>query len=91
MLDEVRTLRRLRGFRGEPAADLPALVRAIAGVARLAEMLGNDLTSLDVNPIMVGPRGRGAYAVDFLLGEPQDVAGLGPRHPRRAFRKITGK
>jgi len=66
MVDEVRTLRRLRGFRGEPAADVPALIRAIAGVARLAEMLGNDLTSLDVNPIIVCSRGRGAFAVDLL-------------------------
>ena len=67
MVGEVRTLRRLRGFRGEPPADLPALIRAIAGVARLAEMLGNDLTSLDVNPLMVCERGRGAFAVDLLV------------------------
>jgi len=91
MVDEVRTLRRLRGFRGEPAADVPALIRAIAGVARLAEMLGNDLTSLDVNPIIVCPRGRGAFAVDLLLGQPHEVAGVGPRHPRPASRPIVGK
>ncbi len=71
MLDEVRTLRRLRGFRGAPPADVPALIAVIAAVVRLAERLGNDLTALDVNPIMVGPRGRGAFAVDLLasIGE----------------------
>jgi len=71
MLDEVRTLRRLRGFRGAPPADVPALIAAIAAVVRLAERLGNDLTALDVNPIMVGPRGHGALAVDLLasIGE----------------------
>jgi len=71
MLDEVRTLRRLRGYRGAPPADVPALIAAIAAVVRLAERLGNDLTALDVNPIMVGPRGRGAFAVDLLasIGE----------------------
>jgi succinyl-CoA synthetase beta subunit len=75
MLNEVRTFRRLRGFRGAPSADVPALIGAIAAVARLAGMLGNDLTSLDVNPIIVGPRGRGAFAVDLLLScEPQEVA-----------------
>src|SRR5687767_1858026 len=67
MLTEVRTFRRLRGFRGGPPADVPALIGAIAAVARLAGRLGNDLTALDVNPIMVGPRGRGAFAVDLLL------------------------
>jgi hypothetical protein len=66
MLAEVRTLRRLGGYRGAPAADVPALVDAILGVARLAELLGDRLISLDVNPIIVGPRGRGAFAVDLL-------------------------
>lgn len=66
MLDEVRTLGRLRGFRGAPRADVPALVTAIAAVGRLAAALGDRLRSLDVNPIIVGPRGHGAYAVDLL-------------------------
>jgi len=30
-------------------------------------MLGDRLTSLDVNPIIVGPRGRGALVVDLLV------------------------
>jgi acetate---CoA ligase (ADP-forming) len=67
MLGEVRTLRRLGGYRGTPAADVPALIDAIVAVARLAEMLGDWLISLDVNPIIVGPRGRGAFAVDLLV------------------------
>jgi acyl-CoA synthetase (NDP forming) len=67
MLSEVRVLRRLSGYRGAPAADVPALVTAIVGVARLAELLGDRLTSLDVNPIIVGPRGRGAFAVDLFV------------------------
>ena len=86
MLNEVRTFRRLRGFRGAPPADVPALIGAIAAVARLAGMLGNDLASLDVNPIIVGPRGRGAFAVDlFLSCEPQEVAVRGSA--RRASRE----
>jgi succinyl-CoA synthetase beta subunit len=67
MLGEVRTLRRLDGYRGAPAADVPALIDAILGVARLAAMLGEELISLDANPIIVGPRGRGAFAVDLLV------------------------
>ena len=67
MLGEVRVLGRLRGFRGSPPADVPALVRAIAGIVGLAEMFGDRLTSLDVNPVIVGPRGRGAVAVDLLI------------------------
>jgi hypothetical protein len=56
----------LRGYRGAPPADVPALVAAIAGVARLAESLGDRLVSLDANPIVVRRRGRGALAVDLL-------------------------
>jgi len=67
MLREVRSLRALEGFRGMPAADVPALVRAVAGVARLAHALGDRLRSLEVNPVIVQPRGKGAVAVDLLV------------------------
>jgi acyl-CoA synthetase (NDP forming) len=67
MLGEVRTLGILRGFRGTPAADVPALTAAIVAVGRLALAVGSRLRALDVNPVIVGPRGRGAFAVDLLL------------------------
>jgi acetyltransferase len=67
MVGEVRALGRLRGFRGAPACDVAALVDGIVGVGRLAERLGDGLAALDVNPIIVGPRGEGAFAVDLLL------------------------
>jgi acyl-CoA synthetase (NDP forming) len=64
MLGEVPALGALRGWRGAPPADRPALVAALAAVARLAAALGDDLVGLDVNPIIAGP--RGAVAVDLL-------------------------
>jgi acetate---CoA ligase (ADP-forming) len=67
MVGEVRSLRSLGGFRGAPAADVPALVRAVAGVARLAQALGDRLRALEVNPLIVQPKGRGAVAVDLLV------------------------
>ena len=67
MLDEVRTLGVLRGSRGAPPADVAALGAAIIAVGRLALAVGNRLRALDVNPVVVGPRGRGAFAVDLLL------------------------
>ncbi|MGH7390110.1 MAG: hypothetical protein ACREM3_11745, partial [Candidatus Rokuibacteriota bacterium] len=48
-------------------ADTPALVAAVGAVARLARALGDRLQALDVNPLVVGPRGRGAWAVDLLV------------------------
>jgi acyl-CoA synthetase (NDP forming) len=67
MLGEVRALGVLHGWRGTPPADVPALVEAVEGVARLAEALGERLRGIDVNPVVVGPRGRGASAVDLLV------------------------
>jgi acyl-CoA synthetase (NDP forming) len=70
MLAEIPALAVLRGYRGAPAADVDALVAAVAAVARLAAAVGPRLTGLDVNPIIVRPRGQGAVAVDVLLDLP---------------------
>ena len=67
MLGEVRALGALRGYRGRPPANVQALVRAIAGVVRLAQELGGRLVSLDANPIVVRKRDRGALAVDLRV------------------------
>ncbi|OLB95876.1 MAG: hypothetical protein AUH30_14125 [Candidatus Rokubacteria bacterium 13_1_40CM_68_15] len=64
MLGEVRALGALNRFRGTPPADVQALVSAVLGVARLAQVLGDGLVVLDVNPIIVSD--HGAFAVDLL-------------------------
>jgi acyl-CoA synthetase (NDP forming) len=68
----VAELRRLRlaplldGFRGEPAMDVDA-------VAALVEALGKVVAAtpaireIDLNPVMVYPRGHGAIALDALI------------------------
>ena len=66
-------LKRLRGFpilagvRGKPPADVEALCDAIVGVASLALALGDQLTGLDINPLIVLPKGQGAIAVDAVV------------------------
>jgi acyl-CoA synthetase (NDP forming) len=56
----------LDGVRGRPPADLDALVEVVLRVQRMALELGDDLAELDVNPLMVLPRGQGAVALDAL-------------------------
>ncbi len=63
MIDEVRSARLLRGLRGAPPADRAALVDAIVRIGRLAAE-HDEITELDVNPLLVLPRGEGAVAVD---------------------------
>ena len=59
----------LQGFRGRPAGDLAAAVKAIRAVAAYAEANADRLLELDVNPLLVLPAGQGAIAVDALIVE----------------------
>jgi hypothetical protein len=64
MLADLRVRKLLDGVRGAPAADLDAVIRAVRGMSKLAEELGDQLEALDVNPLICGP--DGAIAVDAL-------------------------
>ena len=64
MLGELRMAALLAGARGQPAADLAAVVAAITGLSQLAAELGDALEALDINPLICGP--HGAVAVDAL-------------------------
>jgi acetyl-CoA synthetase len=57
----------LAGYRGKPPGDLDALIEAVLGVARYASAHVAELVELDVNPIIVRPRGLGAVAVDTMI------------------------
>ena len=57
----------LQGFRRRQAADVDAAVDAILGIARFAVAHSASLEELDVNPLAVGPKGRGVRALDALI------------------------
>ena len=67
MIHEIRALRLLTHPRGAPPADLPALAALIGQVSRLAAANADDLESLDLNPVIVGPEGAGCVIVDALM------------------------
>ncbi|MEU3772313.1 acetate--CoA ligase family protein [Streptomyces sp. NPDC032472] len=66
MLAELRGRALLDGVRGAPPADVDALVEVVLRVQRMALELGGVLSELDINPLMVLPRGQGAVALDAL-------------------------
>ncbi|WP_030898774.1 acetate--CoA ligase family protein [Streptomyces sp. NRRL S-474] len=66
MLAGLRGRALLDGVRGRPPADLDALVEVVLRVQRMALELGDRLAELDINPLMVLPRGQGAVALDAL-------------------------
>jgi acetyltransferase len=67
MLIRLRGFSILGGVRGKPPADVDALCNAIVGVSRLAINLGDQLRGLDINPLIVLPKGQGAVAVDAVV------------------------
>ena len=64
MLDEVKGSALLRGARGRPKGHIPALVDTIMKVQRLAVDNADRLAELDINPLVVLP--KGAVALDAL-------------------------
>ncbi|MFD9460278.1 acetate--CoA ligase family protein [Streptomyces sp. NPDC060027] len=67
MLSELRGRALLDGVRGGPPVDVDALIEVVIRVQRMALELGDDIAELDINPLMVLPRGQGAVALDALV------------------------
>jgi len=55
----------LTGYRGKPAADMPALLDAIEAAQRYAAQHAGQLRELEINPLIALP--RGALAVDAVV------------------------
>ena len=67
MIDEVKGARLLSGFRGAPVADVDALADVLVNVSQMAVQLEGSLGELDINPLMVLPKGQGVKAADALV------------------------
>jgi len=66
-LGRLRMARLLGGYRGRPAGDVAALVQTALACTRYAHASLERLAELDLNPVIVRPRGLGAVAVDALI------------------------
>ncbi|MCU1451923.1 MAG: pimeloyl-CoA synthetase [Acidimicrobiales bacterium] len=67
MVDELEGSNLFDGIRGRERADVPALVDTLMKLQRLAVDLHDVVAEVDVNPLMVLPRGRGVVALDGLV------------------------
>jgi acyl-CoA synthetase (NDP forming) len=56
----------LRGQRGQPAADVDALTDAVVRIGALMRKYP-EIQEIDVNPLLVRPRGAGVMALDALI------------------------
>jgi acyl-CoA synthetase (NDP forming) len=64
-VQELHGYKLLEGVRGAPPADIDALVDTVMNVQRLAMDLAGEVRELDINPLIVRP--RGAVALDALV------------------------
>lgn len=67
MIDALKVAAILKGARGRPPADLPALADLLCGVAALAQAGDGFLDQIDLNPVIVYAEGKGVVAVDALV------------------------
>jgi acetate---CoA ligase (ADP-forming) len=63
MIHATRAGRLLTGFRGQPVADLDAVVDCILRLGQLA-LDFPEIEEVEVNPLVVYPQGQGALALD---------------------------
>ena len=67
MIFGIKGAKLLRGVRGHPPSDVDALADALVALSRFADGHGDILASIDINPFVVFPEGRGALALDCLV------------------------
>ena len=66
MIEEVKGLAVIRGYRNLPRGDTVALARAVSAFSALAHV-DSRVMEAEVNPLIVKPEGEGVVAVDGLL------------------------
>lgn len=67
MIGEIRGRPLLDGVRGAPPSDVEALVDLLVTVSDFAAAHRDDVETIDLNPVLVWPKGEGVVALDALL------------------------
>lgn len=57
----------LTGYRGRPKGDIDAVIDVAMSIATYAEINRNTILEMDINPLLVMPKGEGAIAVDAYI------------------------
>jgi succinyl-CoA synthetase beta subunit len=65
MIEEVKGLATIRGYRGLPRGDCAALAQAVAAFSQLAAF--DDIAEAEINPLIVKKENEGVVAVDGLI------------------------
>ncbi|WP_297468303.1 acetate--CoA ligase family protein [Thermococcus sp.] len=74
MITEIKSYPILAGARGEEPADIDAIVDLLLKVSQLVDELREYIKEMDLNPVFVYEKGKGAVIVDarIILKEPKE-------------------
>jgi len=67
MIAELKGARLFQAFRGRPELDADALAVLLSTVSRFAAAEGEALSSVDLNPVRVLPKGQGVVVLDAVV------------------------
>ncbi|MGO4705958.1 acetate--CoA ligase family protein [Microvirga sp. 2MCAF38] len=67
MIDEIRGRSLLSGVRGALPSDVEALADVLVRVSHFAAAHSEDVETIDLNPVLVLPKGEGVVALDALV------------------------
>jgi acyl-CoA synthetase (NDP forming) len=67
MIREVKGFKILQGFRGRPMADVEAIVSVLLRLSQLAMDLEENISEMDINPLLVFQEGKGVIALDSRI------------------------
>lgn len=67
MLAELKAAPLLNGFRGAAKADIAALSQLISQVSVLAAQFSQQISEIEINPVLAHPEGQGVTIVDALV------------------------
>jgi acetate---CoA ligase (ADP-forming) len=72
MIENIKSIKLLKGYRGEPPSDLEAIAQSLLRLSQLVTDFP-EIEEMDINPLIVLPAGSGARVVDarILIGENQ--------------------
>jgi len=67
MIGELRGSALFSGVRGSPPLDIDSLANALVNVSEFAWQARDRITEMDLNPVLVRPKGYGVVVVDALI------------------------
>jgi acetate---CoA ligase (ADP-forming) len=67
MIGELKGYRILQGVRGEPESDIDALAEVLCRFSRLSMDVAEKVEGIDINPLRVLEKGKGAVALDCAM------------------------